>query len=83
VGIDLDRIEAKFNANQTVNPKELFNKDLIKSHMDTVKILGEGKLTKALIFEKVLVTASAKEKIAKAGGKITEAIVAKDETAKE
>src|SRR3954466_13262863 len=28
----LDRLEAKFKSGQTVNPKELYNKGLIKSH---------------------------------------------------
>ncbi len=70
VGLDLTRINDKFNAGQTVNPKELYNKGLIKSAQDTVKILGEGKLTKALTFEKVLVSKTAGELINKAGGKI-------------
>jgi large subunit ribosomal protein L15 len=71
IAVTLDRIEAKFNAGQTVNPKELSNKGLIKSHLGTIKIVGEGKLTKSLIFEKVLVTVSAAEKIQKAGGKVS------------
>ena len=70
VGLDLTRINDKFNAGQTVNPKELYNKGLIKSHLDPIKILGEGKLTKALIFEKVLVSKSAEERIKQAGGKV-------------
>lgn len=68
-GIRLDRIETKFNAGQTVNPKELFNRGMIKSNMDEVKIL-DGKISKNLIFEKVMVSKSAEEKITKAGGKI-------------
>jgi large subunit ribosomal protein L15 len=35
-----------------------------------IKILGDGELTKKLIFSKVAVSASAKAKIEKAGGKI-------------
>lgn len=70
VPISLDRINEKFNVGQTVNPKELYNKGLIKSHLDTIKILGEGKISKALTFEKVLVSTTASEKITKAGGNI-------------
>ncbi|MBX4204712.1 MAG: 50S ribosomal protein L15 [Candidatus Doudnabacteria bacterium] len=71
VVVRLDRVESKFNTGQTVNPKELFNKGLVKSHLDVIKILGDGKLTKALTFEKVRLSKSAVEKIEKAGGKIT------------
>jgi len=69
-GISLDTLEAKFNANQTVNPKELLNRGLIKSAQSPVKILGQGELKKSLTFEKVMVSESAKAKIEKAGGKI-------------
>lgn len=69
VPVTLSWIDSKFNTNQTVNPKELYNRDMIKSHMDTVKIL-DGKITKALVFEKVMVSKEAEAKITKAGGKI-------------
>jgi len=72
VALSLNSIEAKFNAGQTVNPKELYNRGLIKSHLDKVKIVGEGKISKSLIFEKVLVSNSAVEKIQKAGGRVPE-----------
>jgi large subunit ribosomal protein L15 len=72
VVVQLDPINDKFNAGQTVNPKELYNKGIIKSHLGTVKILGDGKISKALIFEKVLISRPAAEKITKAGGKISE-----------
>ena len=71
VTIRLDRIEDKFNAGQTVNPSELYNRRMIKNNTDRVKIVGEGKLTKAITFENVMVSQSALEKITKAGGKIT------------
>jgi large subunit ribosomal protein L15 len=68
--LNLKDIAALFNAGQTVNPKELFNRNLIKSAQGSVKILGEGDLTKALTFEKVMVSEQAKAKIEKAGGKV-------------
>lgn len=72
IAIDLNRLNDKFNAGQTVNPKELYNKGLVKSHLDTIKIVGDGDLHKALTFEKVLVSKTAQEKITKAGGKIVQ-----------
>lgn len=70
--LNLDDLNEKFKAGETVNPKILLNKGMIKSSSDEIKILGQGELTKALIFEKVLISLQAKEKITKAGGKITE-----------
>ncbi|MCX6762396.1 MAG: uL15 family ribosomal protein [Candidatus Moranbacteria bacterium] len=37
----------------------------------TIKILGDGKLSKKLTIEKCLVSKVAKEKIEKAGGKVS------------
>ena len=69
---NLNDLDAKFKSGETVNPKILFNKGLIKSAQQAVKILGQGELKKALTFEKIMVSNSAKEKIEKAGGKISE-----------
>lgn len=69
--VSLDTIAEKFAAKETVNVKTLVSKGLIKNNLGTVKILG-GSISKALTFEKVMVSASAKEQIEKAGGKITE-----------
>lgn len=71
VAISLKQISDKFNAGQTVNPKELSNRGMIRSADQDVKILGEGEITKAITFEKVFVSESAKLKIEKAGGKIS------------
>jgi large subunit ribosomal protein L15 len=68
--LNLKDLSDKFDANQTVNPKELYNRNLIKSAQINVKILGEGEIGKPLTFEKVMVSESAKSKIEKAGGKI-------------
>ncbi len=61
----------KFKAGETVNPKVLFNLGLLKSAQRKVKVLGQGELKKALIFEKINFSASARQKVEKAGGKIT------------
>jgi large subunit ribosomal protein L15 len=47
----------------------LFVKGLVKSAVP-VKILGNGEITKKLTFKIVAVSASAKEKIEKAGGSV-------------
>jgi large subunit ribosomal protein L15 len=71
--VTLKNISDKFETKVTINPKVLFNKGLIKSVQDPIKILGEGEITKAFTFEKILVSAQARQKIEKAGGKIAEA----------
>lgn len=68
--LDLDQIERKFNAGEVISPKTAFDKGLIKYPEIPVKVLAEGKLSKALTFEKVRVSRSAREKIEQAGGKI-------------
>lgn len=68
--LDLDKIENNFKAGDSVNPKIILSKGLLKYPQLPIKILGEGKLTKALTFEKLKVSRSAKDKIEKAGGKV-------------
>lgn len=70
VVLNLNDLNDKFESGQTVNPKILANKGMVKSAHDEIKILGAGELKKALTFEKVSVSAEAKEKITKAGGTI-------------
>jgi large subunit ribosomal protein L15 len=60
-----------FEGNEPIDVVKLYEKKLI-SHKDRpVKILGEGELTKKLELKVDKFSASAKEKIEKAGGKIT------------
>jgi large subunit ribosomal protein L15 len=68
--LNLDDIAENFKSGQTVNPKELYNRNLIRDAHGSVKILGSGELKKALTFEKVTVSASAKAQIEQAGGKV-------------
>ncbi|HTL39251.1 MAG TPA: 50S ribosomal protein L15 [Methylomirabilota bacterium] len=70
-GINLGDLEDNFKAGETVNPKNLYNKGLIKSAGLTVKILSGGELKKNLSFEQVIVSQPAQAKIEKAGGKIS------------
>ena len=69
--VNLDVLEKKFEAGQTVNPQVLLEKKIIRRIKEgslKVKILGQGDLTKALTFEKCLVSKQAKEKIEKSNG---------------
>ena len=68
--LNLNDIDNKFKTGETVNPKNLFNKGLIDSASNEVKILGDGQIAKALTFEKVKLSASALEKVQKAGGRV-------------
>ena len=59
----------KFEAGSVVDVTGLLEKGVIKKVNDGVKVLGNGELTKALTVKLDAYTASAKEKIEKAGGK--------------
>ena len=62
---DLD----KFEAGAVVDAQALLEKGIINKALDGVKVLGNGEVTKAVIVKVAAYTASAKEKIEKAGGK--------------
>jgi large subunit ribosomal protein L15 len=64
---DLDR----FDAGDEVTPETLVEKRLIKNTRTDVKVLGDGELKKKLSVTAHLFSASAREKIEKAGGTAT------------
>lgn len=71
--VNVEDLEKKFKSAETVNPEILLKKGLIrkiKGKMPTVKILGQGKLTRSLTIENCLVSKQAKEKITKANGMV-------------
>lgn len=71
--INLEVLEKKFNSEEKITPQLLLEKNLIrrkKGKVPSVKILGEGKITKPLIIENCQISKKALEKIEKAGGKI-------------
>lgn len=71
--INVATIEAHFAAGETVSPTSLREKGLIKgarARKADVKILGNGDLSKKVNVEGCLVSASAAEKISKAGGSV-------------
>lgn len=69
VAINVDRLEI-FEDGMTVGPVELIQYGIIKKIEDGVKIMGNGELTKKLTVQAMKFTASAKEKIEAAGGKV-------------
>lgn len=68
--VNVSDLEKKFKDGEIVNPKTLLEKRLVGKMNVAVKILGDGELKKKLIIEKCAVSASAKEKVEKAGGQI-------------
>ena len=67
--VNVADLEAAFNAGDVVDTEALKGKGLVKKTLDGVKVLGNGELTKALTVKAAAYSASAKEKIEKAGGK--------------
>jgi len=68
--VNLGEIEKRYDTGETVDLASLHKKGIIKG-VEPVKILAMGDLSKRLIFKVAAVSASAKEKIEKAGGEIT------------
>ena len=69
VAINVDRLEI-FEDGMTVGPVELIQYGIIKKIEDGIKIMGDGELTKKLTVQAMKFTATAKEKIEAAGGKV-------------
>ena len=69
------RVE-RFDAGSTVDEQALRSVRLVQGKVDRIKILGHGELTKKLTVTAHQFSASAREKIASAGGKIVELVSA-------
>ena len=67
--VNIGDFEKHFEAQGSVTPQALKDAGLLKG-CDRVKVLGTGTLSKALTVQAHAFSASAKEKIEKAGGKI-------------
>ena len=59
----------KFEAGSVIDAQALLDAGIIKKVLDGVKVLGNGEVTNAVTVKAAAYTASAKEKIEKAGGK--------------
>jgi large subunit ribosomal protein L15 len=68
VAINIGQLENAFDNGAEVGLDQLREKGLVRGAFDVVKILGEGELTKKLKVSAHRFSASAKEKIEKAGG---------------
>jgi large subunit ribosomal protein L15 len=71
--VNLGEIEKRYESGETVDMGTLTLKGLIKKAVP-VKILGNGEFTKNLNFNIGALSASAKEKIEKAGGSVITAV---------
>jgi large subunit ribosomal protein L15 len=71
VAVNVGDIDAAFESGDSVTPDALIERGLIKLRHDLIKVLGDGELTKKLSISAHRFSASAKEKIEKAGGTAT------------
>ena len=70
--ISLAKLEENFNAGDEITPEILHQRGLIKKAKHDLVILGTGDMSKALKISAHRFTKTAKDKIEKAGGSITE-----------
>jgi large subunit ribosomal protein L15 len=68
--INVGTLESLFDAGAAVDLETLRAKGFVPKLVDHIKILGEGELTKKLSIKAHGVSATAKEKVEKAGGSI-------------
>lgn len=68
--VNIDDLEKRFEAGASVNEAALREAGLVRGRLDAIKLLGRGEITKSLTVEVDLVTASAREKLEKAGGSL-------------
>ena len=66
--INVGDLEELFDAGATITPESLMEAGILKKRFDVLKVLGDGELTKKLAVSAHRFSASAKEKIEKAGG---------------
>ncbi|MEW6407387.1 MAG: 50S ribosomal protein L15 [Patescibacteria group bacterium] len=67
--LNLEDLQKNFKTGDKITKAILEKKKIIKSAKASLKILGDGELTKKLVVEANAFSKSAKEKIEKAGGK--------------
>jgi large subunit ribosomal protein L15 len=70
--VNVSSLSERFEDGDTINMETLKAARLVKGTYDAVKILGNGDLAKKLTVEGCKVSATAKEKIEKAGGSVVE-----------
>jgi large subunit ribosomal protein L15 len=70
--VSLGALERSFDANAEITPEVLHDRGIIKKAKHDVVVLGNGELSKPLRISAHRFTKSAREKIEKAGGAVTE-----------
>jgi len=70
--VNVEDLNKKFKSGETVTVRELGRRGLVGTTKYGVKILGRGEIKKKLNIEECYLSKSAKKKIEKAGGKVTE-----------
>ena len=70
--VNVGDLEANFNAGDEVTPDSLRQKGLANYKYDVLKVLAKGEISKKLSVSAHRFSASAKEKIEKAGGSVVE-----------
>jgi len=70
--VNVGDLDSVFEAGEEVTPASLKAKDLAKYRYDILKVLGHGEITKKLKVAAHRFSATAREKIEKAGGQIIE-----------
>lgn len=67
--VNIDLLEKNFEANASITPEILRQKEIIRTLGSKVKILGRGQLSKNFVVKAHAFSGPAKEQIEKAGGK--------------
>ena len=70
--VNIEDLEANFNAGDEVTPDSLREKGLANYKYDELKVLAKGEISKKLSVSAHRFSQSAKDKIEKAGGSIVE-----------
>lgn len=68
--VNLDRLDAAFEAGETVSPETLLEKGVVSKKGQPVKVLGRGELGKKLVVRAHRFSNTAREAIEKAGGTV-------------
>lgn len=71
VCFNLKELDAKYADGETVDRASLIAKGLLNKEEALIKVLGDGDVTKKLTVNVDKISASAKEKVEKAGGSVT------------
>lgn len=69
--VNVATLQARFEAGAEIDEAALREAGVLRGRCDGVKILGQGEVTKAFKVSATAVSASAREKIEKAGGSVT------------